>query len=244
MKVSEGDSLAVIPGCRVLEDPVRQTVMDSLFGCLRSHHRRFPGSQPKSFSSMSLTHIRTEDYWVCEKTDGLRVVVFIGNSSESQGKRGVWLMDRKQELYSLEPMECASCVPSTDRLQGTVIDGELLWSVNSDTGKLEPVLHAFDCLAFEGASLAEAPFAERYHKLGQGVIDALGQTCIHYQRASEVISSGQSLESRAASRPRPERWSHLHRDRQTTLQRTEPRHQVETAWQHLDRSSRQIPTTC
>ncbi|GAA5946865.1 hypothetical protein JCM1841_001201, partial [Sporobolomyces salmonicolor] len=38
---------------------------------------RFPGSQPVSFDLHSLQLLETEDFWVCEKSDGVRVLVLI-----------------------------------------------------------------------------------------------------------------------------------------------------------------------
>jgi len=52
---------------------------------------RFPGSQPVSFSSASLEMLETLDFWVCEKSDGIRILVFIVMNGMS-GNQEVWLV--------------------------------------------------------------------------------------------------------------------------------------------------------
>lgn len=52
---------------------------------------KFPGSQPVSFSSSSLDLLEKEDFWVCEKSDGVRVLVFIV-VNQSTEQQEVWLV--------------------------------------------------------------------------------------------------------------------------------------------------------
>jgi mRNA guanylyltransferase len=52
---------------------------------------RFPGSQPVSFSSASLELLETKDFWVCEKSDGVRVLVFVVMNGMT-GNQEVWLV--------------------------------------------------------------------------------------------------------------------------------------------------------
>ncbi|CDS00335.1 hypothetical protein, partial [Sporisorium scitamineum] len=40
-------------------------------------HSRFPGAQPVSFEKSSIDLLKSEDFWVCEKSDGQRVLILI-----------------------------------------------------------------------------------------------------------------------------------------------------------------------
>jgi mRNA guanylyltransferase len=52
---------------------------------------KFPGSQPISFSSTSLELLEKKDFWVCEKSDGVRVLVFVVMNGMT-GNQEVWLV--------------------------------------------------------------------------------------------------------------------------------------------------------
>lgn len=55
---------------------------------------KFPGSQPISFSAGSLDLLEKKDFWVCEKSDGVRVLVFIVVNGAS-GEQEVWLVSQE-----------------------------------------------------------------------------------------------------------------------------------------------------
>ncbi|KEF51235.1 mRNA guanylyltransferase [Exophiala aquamarina CBS 119918] len=57
--------------------------------------RSFPGAQPVSFARKRLQELKHQDYYVCEKTDGLRYLMYL---NEDQGKGIHYLIDRKNIL--------------------------------------------------------------------------------------------------------------------------------------------------
>lgn len=52
---------------------------------------RFPGAQPVSFTRDSLALLENMDFWVCEKSDGVRVLVFIVMNGQL-GQQEAWLV--------------------------------------------------------------------------------------------------------------------------------------------------------
>jgi mRNA guanylyltransferase len=52
---------------------------------------KFPGSQPVSFTTDSLAMLENMDFWVCEKSDGVRVLLYVV-LNPSTGEQEVWLV--------------------------------------------------------------------------------------------------------------------------------------------------------
>jgi mRNA guanylyltransferase len=59
--------------------------------CGVKHGTRFPGSQPISFTQDHLQLLEKMDFWVCEKSDGLRVMVFI-RKNQHTNEQETWLV--------------------------------------------------------------------------------------------------------------------------------------------------------
>jgi mRNA guanylyltransferase len=59
--------------------------------CGVKHGTRFPGSQPISFTQDHLQLLEKMDFWVCEKSDGLRVMVFI-RMNQHTNEQETWLV--------------------------------------------------------------------------------------------------------------------------------------------------------
>lgn len=59
--------------------------------CGIKHGIRFPGSQPISFTQDHLQLLEKMDFWVCEKSDGLRLMVFIRMNRDTN-EQETWLV--------------------------------------------------------------------------------------------------------------------------------------------------------
>ncbi|GAA5970846.1 hypothetical protein JCM21900_000296 [Sporobolomyces salmonicolor] len=128
---------------------------------------RFPGSQPVSFDRHSLQLLETEDFWVCEKSDGVRVLVLIVATGFGQE---TYLIDRKDNIYQNYYLT----FPHQDGLEfnhsNTVLDGELVIDVDPATGRHIPRLLVFDCLVLDSENLMEKSLLKRYGRLKEFVM--------------------------------------------------------------------------
>lgn len=86
-------------------------------------NRRFPGAQPVSFEKQSIDTLLNEDYWVCEKTDGQRVLIYIV----------IHPMTGRQEVFLVRAHKLKLDSPAVDINKFTVL-GRLIERMA--TGKL------------------------------------------------------------------------------------------------------------
>ncbi|KAG8858514.1 Dcp1p-Dcp2p decapping enzyme complex alpha subunit [Tulasnella sp. 330] len=126
---------------------------------------RFPGSQPVSFMKKDLSRLETEDYWVCEKSDGIRVLLFIMLVPDTNEQE----IDRKNDYRQVDGLYFPHFDDPRMGLRDTLLDGELV--VDTSALGLETMrLVAFDCIAVDGASIIETSLTSRYDKLQQWVV--------------------------------------------------------------------------
>ncbi|CAD6983191.1 unnamed protein product [Tilletia controversa] len=128
-------------------------------------HHRFVGAQPVSFEKASLDLLRSEDYWVCEKSDGQRVLVLV-TVNEQMKRQEVFLIDRKNDFRFIDNLKFPSHKP--DELHThCLLDAELVLDLDSNTGKHHLVLLLFDCIVLDGENLSSRPLLKRYGRLQQ-----------------------------------------------------------------------------
>lgn len=116
----------------------------------------------------------TISFWVCEKSDGLRVLVLIVKSPVTD-KQEVYLVNRKNEFYEVSGVVFA-CFQTGLFSEGisegrtdTLLDGELVVYVDCH-GKLLHHLLLFDCMAIDGESLVQLPLIKRYARLRNDIL--------------------------------------------------------------------------
>ncbi|RGP80618.1 mrna guanylyltransferase [Fusarium longipes] len=130
----------------------------------------FPGAQPVSFSRQHLDELTHQDYYVVEKSDGIRYLLY--STTDENGNEAHYLIDRKNDFWFIRnrslhfPLESSPEAFHTN----TLIDGELVWDTRPD-GKREPVFLVFDCLVLDGQLLMErtldkrlAYFTQRFYR--------------------------------------------------------------------------------
>ncbi|KAF8559638.1 mRNA capping enzyme, alpha subunit [Imleria badia] len=127
-------------------------------------HNRFPGSQPISFSLNHLADLERRDYWVCEKSDGIRVLFFL-QTDPNGGSQVVYLIDRHNTYYEVSGFWFPHPDRPRESLMDTILDGELVVDVEP-TSKKETLRYlAFDCLVFDNENVMSRSLDKRYGRL-------------------------------------------------------------------------------
>ena len=127
----------------------------------------FPGSQPVSFHLADIEEkLLAHDYYVCEKTDGLRALMLIMVNPVTK-EQGCFMIDRENNYYMVNGFRFP-CLPRSNKKElletfqdGTLIDGELVMQTNPVSKLKEMRYLMFDCLAVNGRSLVQSPTSSR-----------------------------------------------------------------------------------
>ncbi|KLO18624.1 mRNA capping enzyme, alpha subunit [Schizopora paradoxa] len=125
---------------------------------------RFPGSQPVSFAQKDLDVLEKEDYWVCEKSDGVRVLFFVHTIPENNAQE-VYLINRHNEYRLLNGFFFPHHENPHKPLGSTILDGELVIDTDPRTGQSTLRMLAFDCLVIDGQNVMSRMLDRRYGRL-------------------------------------------------------------------------------
>lgn len=108
-----------------------------------NNRQTFPGSQPVSFLRKHLDLLLSEDYYVCEKSDGLRLMLFFPGPHKYDGS--AFLIDRESNVYQipnclLHLKKTASMEQVYHVLKFSFFRRELYWMVSSFTQRVRLLL--------------------------------------------------------------------------------------------------------
>ena len=78
---------------------IAKEVKKELNFLVQSNRQTFPGSQPVSFLRKHLEWLLSEDYYICEKSDGLRLILFFPGPHRYKGS--AFLIDRESNVYQI-----------------------------------------------------------------------------------------------------------------------------------------------
>ena len=120
--------------------------LQQLWGVNHKGNLRFPGPNPVSIERKHLPLLKTREYLVGEKTDGVRYFLFC---TKYDDKNLVLLVDRKLAFF-LVPINLFEGV-----YDGTILDMEL---VKGETW----MANVFDLVALRGSSFSTKHFPERF----------------------------------------------------------------------------------
>ncbi|CAL1705163.1 unnamed protein product [Somion occarium] len=127
-------------------------------------HERFPGSQPVSFSSKDLQKLESQDFWVAEKSDGVRVLLFVNTDLQTKDQ-AVYLIDRHNSFRMLNGIFFPHFETPSMPLRNTIVDGELVIDVDPKTKREILRYLVFDCLVVDDRNIMAKNLEKRYGHL-------------------------------------------------------------------------------
>lgn len=127
-----------------------------------SRFTKFPGAQPAELSRSEFERLRSEKYWVAEKSDGVRGMLL---STE----QGMYLVDRRFDFYAInsQPRFFLPDARNTDRPQHqTLLDGEMTYNFHYN----KYCFMVFDVIAISGESKMENALPKRLEVIRDEVV--------------------------------------------------------------------------
>ncbi|KAL8681568.1 MAG: hypothetical protein Q9186_002308 [Xanthomendoza sp. 1 TL-2023] len=153
-----GGSVPQIPGTPLSGDQLR-AFRREVAELLERSSTSFPGAQPVSFAARHKFELQKQDYYVCEKSDGIRCLMY--QTHDEYDQEAVYLIDRKNDYYRVPDLHFP--LPGKDEALHhvrTIIDGELVMdTLPNKTLQLKYMV--FDCLCLDGSSLMHRTFNKR-----------------------------------------------------------------------------------
>jgi hypothetical protein len=134
----------------------------------------FLGSMPINLFRSSLNIVLQSDYYLTEKTDGVRYLFYIMRNESGNGNI-CFFMNRSIKYFT---------VPNGDILANlfppsTVLDGEIVFNINLK----KSIFLIFDILCYDSKSKIDLPFIKRYECIKQEVIHRYDQTREHFKKS-------------------------------------------------------------
>jgi len=139
------------PGIRA-EYGLAKCLREEVASLLERTSTGFPGAQPVSFARRHLGELQRKDYFVCEKSDGIRYLLYL--TTDEKGRECHYLIDRKNDYWHIPNHHLHFPLPDAD-VQSfhshALIDGELVMdsATPGGGGPTEPKFLVFDLLMLD-----------------------------------------------------------------------------------------------
>ncbi|KAL8874638.1 MAG: hypothetical protein Q9174_000043 [Haloplaca sp. 1 TL-2023] len=160
-----GGSVPQIPGTPASGELLR-TFRREVADLLGRNSLNFPGAQPVSFAARHKFELQKQDYYVCEKSDGIRCLMY--HTEDGQGGEAIYLIDRKNDYYWVQNLHFP--LPGVEQQfhLNTLVDGELV-NDRQPNGSLQLKYLVFDCLYLDGNSLMHRTLDKRLAYFREGI---------------------------------------------------------------------------
>lgn len=180
-----GSSVDLSAIAKKLEEQDARPHRDTIADLLHRQRTTFPGAQPVSFAREHLAELERLDYYMCEKTDGIRCLLYLHHFIGDGGQpiEAQFLVDRKNDYYFIPPDRLH--LPLENELggshTGTILDGELVVEHYKD-GRGDVLIYLiFDCLCLDGVDLTKRSYDIRLGKMQKFIYDPWRHFAEKYQ---------------------------------------------------------------
>jgi hypothetical protein len=148
----------------------------------------FLGAMPVNLTRQNLLEVQSSDYFVTEKSDGVRYLLYtVPESARGGSGSGVTavLVDRSKAVFKFRGCEAVGRALGP----GCVLDGELVFNRSFR----ENVFLVFDALLWRSGSLVARPFAERLERINREVLPSYARGMQEHgrQEAATCTARGQ-----------------------------------------------------
>lgn len=150
-----------IPGVKA-EGSLLTTLRNEVAELLDRKSPNFPGAQPVSFAARHIVELQQQAYFVCEKSDGIRCLMYLTYDDRPEGRaQATYLIDRKNDYWYVPgPIFPKSVDKPYDFHVATILDGELVNDTQAD-GSTRMKYLVFDCLVLDGNRLIHRTLDKR-----------------------------------------------------------------------------------
>ncbi len=140
-----GGSTPDIPGVKLDGDLLRD-FREEVRALLGRNSPGFPGAQPVSFAARHKLELQKKDYFVCEKSDGVRCLMYLtSNRNPVDHQEVTYLIDRKNDYYHVQRLHFPKSAENPLEFhEDTILDGELVNDTLPD-GRIQLMYLVFDC---------------------------------------------------------------------------------------------------
>ncbi|GES77516.1 mRNA capping enzyme alpha subunit [Rhizophagus clarus] len=150
-----------------LDDKYANSLSLRIKELLRHNEEGFPGSQPVHFESRNFELLEKENYYVRDKTDGKRYIMFF--TAVDGGT--AFMMDESCQFRTLAGFKLPLRSNPNHMHNETMMDGEVIIDTNNNEKCLRYLI--FDLMVLNGNTLIEKPYNKRMGMLKFDVLEPL-----------------------------------------------------------------------